>query len=131
MTRKYHTDYGKTLFVTEKFYLLFFLCMKRTTENTFDFSPKKCCNLEKICYNEFQMKEVPVRYLHSFCVWISCRLFLIKQGKELNVMKVEMMMTSTNLYTTFTSSYNWLFGFSYSNLGYSPDGGNKFVCRNS
>lgn len=57
--------------------------------------------------------------------------FLIKQGKELNVMKVEMMMTSTNLYTTFTSSYNWLFGFSYSNLGYSPDGGNKFVCRNS
>ena len=81
MTRKYRTDYGKTLFVTEKFYLLFFLCMKRTTENTFDFSPKKCCNLEKICYNEFQMKEVPVRYLHSFCMWISCRLFFNKTRK--------------------------------------------------
>ena len=39
------------------------------------------------------------------------------------------MMKNTNLYTTFTSNYNWLLNFSYSNLRYSTDGGNKFVCR--
>ena len=70
---------------------------------------------------------------------ISCKLFMNEKNiieiiqcliskKGRIVMNAE-MMKNTNLYTTFTSNYNWLLNFSYSNLRYSTDGGNKFVCR--